>query len=280
MARTRIVCTLSCLLSILAGTAATPAAGQDLVVTVENLTADGGLFMTPVWFGFHDGTFDLYDLGSPASMGLERLAEDGTIDPLSGEFMAAAPGGNEGIVFAPMGFEGAPVLDPGETASASLAVNSANRYFSFASMVIPSNDAFVANGDPTAHEVYDANGNFTGPLTITIMGDGVRDAGTEDNTEMEAAFINQTGPDMGDTTAGGTVAVHSGFIGSAGNPGGTPIILGGTNAAGKTVDAAAADFTAAGFALARVTVTQVPEPSSLLLIGSALAGMGWMRRRR
>ena len=52
-------------------------------VTVENLTSTGGVFNTPVWIGFHDGSFDLYDMDTAASMGLERLAEDGSIAELS-----------------------------------------------------------------------------------------------------------------------------------------------------------------------------------------------------
>lgn len=172
-------------------------------------------------------------------------------------------------------------LDPGETASASLSVDAANRYFSFASMVIPSNDAFIGNGDPTAYEIYDAGGNFAGPLEFFVVGDDVRDAGTEDNTEMEAAFLNQTGPNMGDTTVGGTVAVHPGFIGSAGNPGGTPVILSGSamNAAGQTIVPSAADFSQSGFQVARITIAQVPEPATLLMAGLSTVLLAVWRRR-
>ncbi len=79
-------------------------------------------------------------------------------------------------------------------------------------MVIPSNDAFIANDDPLAHEVFDAAGNFTGPITLTVLCSCVLDAGTEDNTEMQAAFINQTGNNMGTTTIGGVISLHPGFI--------------------------------------------------------------------
>ena len=127
----------------------TYAQSQDLRVTVENLSTNEGLFLTPVWIGFHDGSFDSYDQGSPASMGLERLAEDGTVADISAEFQAAAPTGDESVVFGPGGFGGAPVLDPGEVAVEDITVDSANRFFSYASMVIPSNDAFIGNGDPS-----------------------------------------------------------------------------------------------------------------------------------
>lgn len=251
---------------------------QDLVVTIENLTGEGGLFLTPTWVGFHDGSFDTYTLGSPVSAGLERLAEDGATADLQSEFAATVPGGDDGVVFGTSGV-GGPV-DPGEVAMQSFSVNPANRYFSYASMVIPSNDAFISNGNPLAHEIYDAAGNFLGPISFVVLGSAVVDAGTEENTELEAAFINQTGPDMGDTTVGGVASLHPGFIGSLGNPSGTPIILGGTTAAGTTVDPAVADFTLAGFQLARITVSQIPEPTGLALAGLGLMLCGVGRRMR
>ena len=40
--------------------------------------------------------------------------------------------------------------------------NAANRFFSYAAMIIPSNDAFIANGSPFAHPVFDEQGSFVG----------------------------------------------------------------------------------------------------------------------
>jgi len=276
----RVTCHLSLAIASLCSLAWTGASAtaQDLIVTVENLSANGGLFLTPVWFGFQDGTFDLYDIGAGVTPGVESLAEDGSFGTLSTEFQTAQPSGPDGVVFGPAGFAGAPVLDPGETGSTTISVASTNRYFSYASMIIPSNDAFIANGNPMAHEVYDAAGNFI-PLTFLVLGAEVLDAGTEENTEMDAAFINQTAPNTGVTNADG-VSLHPGFIGSVGNPGGTSIILGGTNDAGETVDQLIADFTRQGFRVARISVSQVPEPTSLALAGFALLALGVANRRR
>ena len=49
---------------------------EDSVVTVriENLSPPNGTFLTPVWFGIHDGSFDLFDVGTAATAGLESLA--------------------------------------------------------------------------------------------------------------------------------------------------------------------------------------------------------------
>ena len=98
--------------------------------------------------------------------------------------------------------------------------------------------------------------SFLGAQTLTFGGDSVLDAGTEVNTEMDAAFINQTGPNTGETE-GGVVSAHPGFNGSIGNPGGDQIILGGTNAFGDLIDPDAADFTAPGAMVATVHVNTV-----------------------
>ena len=248
------------------------ASAVDVEVTVTNLAPTDGLFLTPMWIGFHDGsaTFDLFDIGSPiaAGGGLEILAEEGDTSVLSGEFGTATSGsgGIDTTIIAPGGFGGPPVFDPGESASSGTfnldPVN--NRYMSYASMVIPSNDAFIGNSDPTAVELFDSAGNFNGPFSFIVLGERVYDAGTEENTEMDAAFINQANTGDGVVT-NDPVALHVGFIGSAGNPVGTPIILGGTTAAGTTLDTMLADFTQSGHQIAEFSIT--PEPSSVLMIG-------------
>ncbi|MGF1500862.1 MAG: spondin domain-containing protein [Paracoccaceae bacterium] len=223
-----------------------PAAGEAVRVTVTNLLPEGGTFATPVWFGFHDGSFDLFDFGASASLGLERLAEDGTIETIGAEFAdATGAGGVAGAVF---GFDGAPgPIDPGESTSATLFVDPdavGPGFFTWATMVIPSNDAFLSNpDDPAALAIFDADGSFAGPITLTITGADVRDAGTEANTEEEAAFLNQTAPDTG-VEENGTVAAHPGFNGSAALPDALPQnILGGTTAPGAVIDPLLGDFT-------------------------------------
>jgi len=52
-----------------------PSNMTSVTVTIENLAPMGGTFLTPVWVGFHDGGFDLYDNGAAVSAELERLAE-------------------------------------------------------------------------------------------------------------------------------------------------------------------------------------------------------------
>jgi|GEM_PF-6584231 len=234
-------------------------AGTALTVTVENLSPFGGTFRTPVWIGVHDGTFDVYDLGEPARPGLERLAEDGTIETIAEEFATEqdAVGGVSSAVFGANGF-----IAPEETAQTVIEVNdpSITRFFTWVTMIIPSNDSFLATpADPQGEVLFDANGNFNGPVTIFRDGTGARDAGTEVNTELDAAFLNQTGPDTG-ITENGVVTVHPGFNGSVGNPDATPVnILGGTTAPGFTVDPIIGDFTRnnAEVPLLRITIDRL-----------------------
>ena len=252
------------------GLAIAPAAShaQNIRVSVENLAPNQGTFLTPVWVGFHNGGFDLYNRGASASASLERIAEDGDFSPLVTTFSASGAGTTQGILF---GSTIPPVM-PGQTATASFTVNPnspMSRYFSYASMVIPSNDAFVANDNPLAFEIFDASGHFIG-ADFVVLGSIVLDAGTEVNDELprNTAFFGQATPNTG-VPQNGTVGLHSGF-----NPVGSGGIL-------DSAMFANADFKAANYRVARIRVTAVPEPGSVaLLVGMSVAGAGVVVRRR
>jgi hypothetical protein len=190
-----------------------PARVFEVTVEVTNLAPEGGTIQTPVWVAAHDGSFDLYDRDAPASPELERIAEDGNPEPLVGAF-AESGAGTDTIVFGDNP-EGPPVIRPGSTASASFLVDTTRgeaQYFSYASMVIPSNDAFVANGDPMAHMIFDERGRFR-PVSFIVAGDEVLDAGTEVNDEIPAntAALGQEVADTG-VDEEGVVVLHEGFM--------------------------------------------------------------------
>ena len=237
-----------------------PLLAQQIRVEVENLQPADGFFFTPVWVGFHNGGFDLFNTGEAASAGLELLAEEGDFSVLSSEF---AGSGTDGGVFGPAGFPGAPVIDPGEITSAVFDIGPNDRYFSFASMVIPSNDAFIGNGDPLAYELFDANGIFNGPLTIDIVGGDIYDSGTEVNDGLGAAFSASGGVS---TQENGTVQLHPGL----GN------FLNTQTAAGTTIGS----IPGANTPFARITITQaIPEPTSVGLLCGLVGGL-MVRRKR
>jgi len=264
----RMCCTLVLtVLCLLISAAPLRAQEQDVkvVVKVESLVPENGVYFSPVWVGFHDGSYDLFDLGSLASLAVERIAEDGNNVNLTADLDAATGGtGVTGVITSPGGFDKLPLFDPGETSMAEFTLNPEyNRYFTYAAMVVPSNDAFIGNHNPWAVELFDAAGNFTGKKIITVLGSQVWDAGTELNTEMDAAFINQTAPNTGVTTMS-PVLPHPGYLGSYGNPGGTPIILGGMNAAGKISDPAGADFTLPNAVVARITIELASDVEEMM----------------
>lgn len=176
-----------------------------VVVNIENLAPANGTLQTPHWVGFHDGVFDIYDGGTPADndpiandplRSVERLAEDGNTGPLSTTFQQLVAGGVDGTIAGPNG-----PLAPGESTRQQFLLDSyapANRYFSYASMLLPSNDFWYANGNPQAHPVFDSNGQFIARDFI-VNQDGVLDAGTEVNDEIPAntAFFGQAAADTG-----------------------------------------------------------------------------------
>ena len=67
-------------------------------VKIENLAPASGGFLTPIWVGFHDGSFDVATLGEAVSPGLESLAEDGATGGLSQEFLGSGAGLVDGTI--------------------------------------------------------------------------------------------------------------------------------------------------------------------------------------
>jgi hypothetical protein len=244
-------------------------AAGDIQVSITN-EGNSDFFLTPLWFGFHDGTFDLFDPGAAASASLENLAEDGIVSGLQADFTAAPgiPGDVQDVAANPAGFPGAPVIDPGETATAFVTpTNPAGyQYFSFASMVIPSNDSFISNGDPQAYQVFNAMGDIndvSGTFTIQIFGSNIWDAGTEVNNTLGAAFSTAGGIP---TDQNGVIVLDSdlSYLSGVGTPAGTTI----------------QDLILPGELLAtiQVSIVPVPEPASATL--AALGGLALLRRRR
>ncbi len=240
---------------------ATAANALEVTVTIENLAPVNGTWLTPVWVGFHDGSFDIYNSGEAASAELEAIAEDGNNVPLSDAFTGSA----QGVVFGPNG-----PIAPGEVASFTIDLDPndpMSSYFSYAAMVLPSNDAFIANGNPLAHQVFDAQGNFTA-VDFFIGGNAVLDAGTEVNDElpMNTAFFGQMAPNTG-VDEGGVVGLHPGFL-PAGSGGilDDPLFANG-------------DFTRLDYPIAQVRISAVPLPAGVWLLMSALGGLLVARRK-
>ncbi len=255
--------TLGVLAAGLTVAAAHPAAAQltQVRVRVTNTAPANGTALTPVWIGIHDGSFRTFTPGMPSSSALESLAEDGPTGPISTLF-------NNGGFSTQATLGGAPIL-PGQSYEHTFLLDRTNpmhRYLNYASMVLPSNDAFIGNANPLAFALRDSNGQFRS-FAFDVLGRNVWDAGTEVNDELanSTAFFGQSMPNTG-TTENGVVTLHPGFV-----PGGR--ILSSTQFAN-------ADFTRSGYQVARFEIAVVPEPSTYLLMGTGLLGLGMVAARR
>jgi hypothetical protein len=274
--KVRTVITLLTVGSLVTGASAASAA--TLKVSIENLAPQNGTLLTPLWVGFHDGGFDIYDRDASLDLfpGTESLVEDGATQQISDRFAAVGAGEVQGTILGAEGANAGPI-DIGETATLFFEVDptlASSRFFSYATMVIPSNDAFIANGNPTAHPIFDEVGNFIGADFIEFGAD-VLDGGTEVNDEspVTTAFFGQAAPNTS-VDENGVVTTHPGFnsVGSGG-------IL-------DSAQFANADFKAEGYQVARIRVQlvedtpqAVPEPTTALGL-FAVVSTFWLSRRQ
>lgn len=227
--------------------------------SLEVLQPADGFFITEPWVGLHGGSFDLFNPGERATPGLEALAEGGNTALLGEEFA------RQGRLQTTLGNGAVQFLSPGETVEGSIDIrNAANyRYFSFASMLIPSNDAFIGNEDPFAYELFDASGNFNGTQTIDIFASDIYDAGTEVNDGQGAAgfslgFGGQGGGTSTDDPTG-TVGLHPDLLAN---------IEGFETAAGTTVT----DLLTPEEPIARITITAGDSINTVQAVGPAFDG--------
>jgi len=240
-------------------------------ITVENIGPAGGFSLTPFWLATHDGSFTTFQSGTMASgwAGLTEVAEEGNTGPLSNRFAmspAGMAGGSQGTLLQP---DGAPVFSPGESATFNMAIGNplANRYFSYASMVVPSNDLFIGNANGMAYEIFDASGKFNGPVEILVYGSMVYDNGSEVNNAFGGAAFS--------TNGGNSVDEFENirpFFTSPGDAGYLASFLGTGTADGGTITSTFGPDDV----IARITI--VPAPP-VLLAALPLAFLGRRRRR-
>lgn len=232
-----------------------------LRITVE---APSNVGLAPALLSFHDGSNDFFDTGSPASAGLEILAEVGNTGPLQSSLTTG-----DNITIA----NGGPFL-PGSSNTVIFEISDTNTNFSFAAMLLPSNDWFIGNNDS-----LDISSLVSGGIGSTLIFDfgRVYDAGTE----LEDFAFSPGNPIIGidtmaDPAGGIATAANVSFVGGV-NPFGSF-----ANTSPGTFDSTAFDFNAAGAGLTtlgRVTITTIPEPSSIFLGGLGLASF-YLRRKR
>ena len=237
------------------------AAAVDVRVTVRNLSPSGSVALSPFTLAAHDGTFDAFDAGSAAGMGIEDIAELGNGMALISEVTAAQPAAVTGTAIATAGAFGPGIFLPGGSGSAVLSLDpSVHRYLSYGAMVVPSNDAFLGNDSPTSVELFDAGGNLVASELI-LTGDRIWDAGTELNQLLGAAYVVGQDATMGTDENG---VVHLVDLTTEFSPyNGSEVPSGGMFTVSPMDDTQ----------IASISFQIVPEPSTLALAGLGLVAM-------
>ncbi|MBL8477158.1 MAG: spondin domain-containing protein [Methyloversatilis sp.] len=234
------------------------AALVDITVTVENLVPANGISFAPLHFGFNNGSFDAFNLGSVATEAIVSVAEGGAGGAWQAAFAAADPTATRGTLGG--------LLQPGGTSSATFTVDSSlNRFFTFAAMVVPSNDFFIGNDSPMRYQLFDAAGN----LVISSINQTARqiwDAGSEVFDPAASAFVGNN-----DLRAPQNSVVAFNFAELA-------AYNGLTTATGYTLDSTLAADT--GIYRISFAVAPVPEPETYAMMLAGLLMIGSIARRR
>lgn len=183
-------------------------------------TATGGqIWITPGAFAVHTGENPIFSVGSPASVGLEAVAEAGPptgfpdqpglvselseVDRVS-SVGAYTPGDTVADPNDPMSESpGAPPIAPGGAFEVGFEAASGDR-LSFASMYVPSNDLFFS--PQPAIQLYDDSDPVEGDVTDSIR---LFDAGTELNGRPG---VDTTGAPLQGQNGGATAGLPEGVV--------------------------------------------------------------------
>jgi PEP-CTERM motif len=240
------------------------AAIVSVTVTIRNLAPANSVSFAPLRLGFGNGSFDAFNINQVATAPIVSVAEGGSGSDWFPAFAAAEPNTVLGSV-------GGALL-PGATASSSFLVDNMsanNRFFTFGTMVIPSNDLFLGNDSPTAFQLFDASGNLL-INTISQNAGQIWDAGSELGDPANAAFV-VGGVNDNRTPQNGVVTFDRSEL---------ALFNGLTTAAGYVFSNAGLANNGTSIYEIGFSVTAVPEPSSAILNSLGLAGLAFSRRRK
>jgi len=260
---------------------------SNIKVSMTNLSPKQGQAISPLWFALHDGSYDYFNKGEPASTAVKVMAEDGEtgdpqgrfvpdvfeaifeagVDPskfpapedtLSGQFAASEAGQAGGYQDVLTNNRLEPLLVhqmPGETEAVTLNLDqldpNIHRYFSYASMPFPTNDGFIGNDNPQEISLFDEMENFIGANFI-VNGSEVWDAGTEVNDESPMSLPFELSQLFEGTPEDEVIRQHPGLL-LPGSGGGVDLELDGEKIFEN------ADFTEPGYQMAQIEVAGIYE---------------------
>ena len=190
-------------------------ASQMFEITLTNLTegvhGESGQTLSPAIFAAHPAGVKLAEVGQPASELIVALAEGGDVSGLAA--FATAAGAN---VMIAMNADMTPRYTmPGQSTTVTLTADMINSSLSVGSMLVSTNDAFIAAIDVP---LFDEDG-MPVSASLDLM---AYDAGSEDNTEMASDIPGPLGLDEATDppgsnervpTEGGVIAAHEGIQG-------------------------------------------------------------------
>lgn len=182
-------------------------------VTISNLTS--GQPFTPPVVATHRRPLDVFEVGEPASVEVQEIAENGNVTPLAEALADNKHVFESKVVPAPVG--PGPILHEGGSLNFQISASPPAKYLSFVSMLICTNDGFTGlDAQRLPKKVGDS-------VAVSI---GAYDAGTEMNTEDFAdivppcqALVGEMSADPGtgtsnpDLAEGGVIHSHAGISG-------------------------------------------------------------------
>lgn len=236
------------------------AAIVNVTVTFENTAPTNSVSFAPLRVGFNNGTFDSFNIGTTATAPIVSIAEGGSGNAWFPAFAAADPTavlGTVGGALVPNANAGGGFAS---SASQTFTIDTnVNRFFTFASMIIPSNDLFIGNDNPAAFQILDSAGNLL-ISQINQTAAQIWDANSEIADPANAAFV-AGGVNANRTAENGVVAFDFSELNA---------FNGLTTGAGYAFNNSLVGSTSIG----RISfaVTAVPEPSSMALVGLIVVG--------
>jgi hypothetical protein len=234
-----------------------------VTVRIDNLAPTNSVSFAPLRFGFNNGSFDAFNIGQIANAATISIAEGGSGSAWFPAFAAADP---TAVLGSTMG-----ALTPGAsfTTQTFLIDTTLNPFFTFASMVLPSNDFFIGNDDPMEYRLFDNAGNLL-IQHIDQAASDIWNAGSEAFDPANAAFL-----------VGGTNALRTPENGVVGfNFAELARFNGRTTAAGYTFNSGLVANTAI-YRISFSSVAAVPEAATWaqMIAGFVVVG-GVLRQRR